>query len=155
MSEKLALGLTALMLGFLAIGCGTVCNLAGGLVHPDEEPRVYGGVQRDLGFIGEMAERKQSGNDSTSQGTGTSGAYGAIFTLAFMFAEPALSFVGDTLTLPITLWAEYRRDVEREAAESDKEPAPAPPGPLPAAIGKPEATEPAPAETRESEGQER
>jgi hypothetical protein len=26
-------------IGFLAIGCGTVCNLAGGFVHPDEEPK--------------------------------------------------------------------------------------------------------------------
>ena len=97
------LGLTAVAIAVLAVGCGTVCNLAGGLVHPDEEPKVYGGVQRDLDFFGKMLERKQSGNDSTSQGTGTSAAYGAMFLLAFMFAEPALSFVGDTLTLPITL----------------------------------------------------
>ncbi len=144
------LGLAALTIGFLAIGCGTVCNLAGGLVHPDEEPKVYGGVQRDLDFFTKAVERKQSGNDSTSQGTGTSGAYGAVFILAFMVAEPALSFVGDTLTLPITIWAEYRREVEREAEGSDEEPKPAPPAP--ASIGKPEGTEPAPAEARESEG---
>ena len=143
------LGLTAVTIAFLAIGCGTVCNLAGGFVHPDEEPKVYGGVQRDLDFFSKMVERKQSGSDSTSQGTGTSGAYGAVFVLAFMFAEPALSFVGDTLTLPITIWAEYRRDVEREAEDSDEEPAP--PGPLPASIGKPE-VQPAAAESRESEG---
>jgi hypothetical protein len=35
-------------------GCGTICNFAGGFVHPDE-PRVYGGVLRDLEILGDMA----------------------------------------------------------------------------------------------------
>src|SRR5262245_12507046 len=30
------------------LGCGTICNLAGGITNPDEEPRIYGGVIRDL-----------------------------------------------------------------------------------------------------------
>ena len=118
------LGLLALTIAFLAIGCGTVCNLAGGFVHPEDQPRVYGGMQIDLeGFQSLLNDHWSMNLGSSSSSSGQSTALVAIAVLGLMGAEPVLTFVGDTLTLPITLWAEYRRDVEREAAESDKEPA--------------------------------
>lgn len=40
----------------LAVGCGTVCNLAGGVIHPEDEPKVYGGMQRDLDFYSGMVD---------------------------------------------------------------------------------------------------
>jgi hypothetical protein len=39
---------TAVCVAVFSSGCGTVCNLAGGVLHPDKEPRVYGGLQLDL-----------------------------------------------------------------------------------------------------------
>ena len=87
------LGLLALTIAVLAIGCGTVCNLAGGFVHPEEEPKVYGGVQRDLGFIGEMASDPKGFNcPAGSQGA----AMTAIFILGMAAVDPVLSLVGDT-----------------------------------------------------------
>ena len=140
------LGLLALTIAVLAIGCGTVCNLAGGFVHPEEEPKVYGGVQRDLGFIGEMASDPKGFNCPAG---GQGAAMTAIFILGMAAVDPVLSLVGDTLTLPITLLVEHQREARKTSEQKAKM---ADADELPVTLGKPEATEPVAAEARESEG---
>jgi hypothetical protein len=68
-------------------GCGTICNFAG--VVPltgdsEERPTIYGGVQLDRVWIAKEAEKPRAGSH-------------------FNWKIDLLpSFVGDTLTLPIT-----------------------------------------------------
>lgn len=88
----------------LVNGCGTVCNFAGGILHPDREPRVYGGVQRDVEVIEEMSKPPGLGLSAGKS------AAGALVFLGVVLVDPAISFVADTLTLPITLYAEHRRE---------------------------------------------
>jgi uncharacterized protein YceK len=71
-------------------GCGTVCNLF------TKDPEVYGGVAFDLKFIASPRDTPLS----TSSG---SNGQGAVLLLALIPAELCLSFVGDTLTLPLTI----------------------------------------------------
>ena len=116
MRTSLNLLLTA-MLGVLPSGCGTVCNLGGGFLHPDTEPRIYGGVIRDV----EIIDSSGSGSSSlpllteTSNGKGRVLLAAAILTVAAV--DPVVSFVADTLTLPITVPLQYRRIVlQRESS---------------------------------------
>jgi len=92
-------------------GCGTVCNLAGGVTHPDQEPRVYGGVLRDLEFWEEVDEAPSS--SAPLLGSPHGDGRGAVLLLAALGAlavgEPALSFVGDTATLPLTIYLQNKR----------------------------------------------
>lgn len=108
-------GLAALAVGFQAIGCGTVCNLAGGLVHPEKEPVVYGGVQRDLEIIDKIVD-KGKGFNCPAGGQGE--AMTAVFLLGLVVVDPILSFVGDTLTLPITVLAEQWRETKKTDGEA-------------------------------------
>lgn len=55
-------GLAGLLICVPAGGCGTVCNLAGGVVHPDEEPKVYGGLERDGALIGSLLAPNANGS---------------------------------------------------------------------------------------------
>jgi uncharacterized protein YceK len=98
---------------FIAVGvsgCGTVCNLAGGVIHPDQELRVYGGVQRDV----EHFWCPPLLNENSSPGAGK----GAVLFLALIPVEFGLSFVGDTLTLPITI---PLQEIREAANKSDDE----------------------------------
>jgi len=91
---------TALIMGLTAVllsGCGTVCNLAGGIVHPDSEPRVYGGVQRDVAIIEEAVKAPPLTSQSTED------PKVVLWLLSIAAVDPILSFVADTLTLPITI----------------------------------------------------
>ena len=99
----LTLGITALVTG----GCGTVCNLAGGVVHPDEMPMVYGGVQVDAGCIGKI------GNGSAST---ADAAKGRLFLVGLGLVDMSVSFVADTLTLPLTVYVQQRRTAAEDAA---------------------------------------
>jgi uncharacterized protein YceK len=70
--------------GVLLVGCGTIRNLASG------DPDIYGGVQKDVAFIQ---------TPPTRQGVGVNPA-----TLAVLMpVDLCLSFVGDTLTLPVAI----------------------------------------------------
>jgi uncharacterized protein YceK len=95
-------GLAALVMLLLACflaGCGTITNLQCADTHDKESPRpgrVFGGVSRDVAW----AKRCFDGNPSPDS-SGASfkdqvkGAYYLTIDLPF-------SFIGDTLTLPIT-----------------------------------------------------
>ena len=139
------LGLAGLALVCFSGGCGTVCNLAGGFIHPDAAPKVYGGMQIDLEGFQELMDDHWSMTKSTSSGQST--AWMAIAVLGFMAAEPALTFVGDTLTLPIALLAEHFRKARKSGEEEAKV---AGEGGQPVTLGRPELTGSPPAESRES-----
>jgi hypothetical protein len=92
-------------------GCGTVCNLAGGVLHPDKEPRVYGGVLRDMELIEECVNAPQAESPSECPRT-------ELTFLVLGAADPILSFVGDTLTLPITIPLQNRRSAVTKNKEA-------------------------------------
>jgi uncharacterized protein YceK len=102
-------------------GCGTVCNLAGGITHPDEEPRIYGGVKRDMEILGEVVG-KQEPLFTESNANRADGGRGAIIGAAVLMtlgaADPVLSFVGDTLTLPITIPLEEIRTARQQKIDA-------------------------------------
>ena len=77
----------------LLSGCGTAFNLA------SEDPDNYGGVQRDLDLA----------NRTGSLGNGGTGKE-AVGRLALYGADVGLSFVGDTLTLPLAAYLRYRHE---------------------------------------------
>src|SRR5438128_5559240 len=97
----------------LLSGCGTVCNFAGGLIHPETEPRVYGGVQRDIEVIEGFSKEPlfPTGFPKASQSdSGAGAALVVAFFLGMIVADPVLSFIADTLTLPITVYVQHRRE---------------------------------------------
>jgi hypothetical protein len=114
---RIFLALVAALFAVSFGGCGTVCNLVGGFIHPQTEPRVYGGVTRDLEVIDHVVTDMQSGKQGS--GTGLSGTHerGAVFVAALLVSvtvgDPILSFVADTLTLPLTIPLQNRRIADR------------------------------------------
>jgi hypothetical protein len=97
-------------LAFALSGCGTTCNLAGGIVHPDTEPRVYGGVLRDM----EIIEKVVNCPASDRQYGGKSAVFLVAGAIVLGTGDPILSFVADTLTLPITIPLQRKRDALME-----------------------------------------
>jgi hypothetical protein len=91
-------------------GCGTVCNFAGGVVHPDREPRVYGGVQRDL----EIIEKAINAHPDNPPNMGK----GAVFLVALAAVDPMLCLFADTITLPITISIQYWRESSEKSNEA-------------------------------------
>jgi uncharacterized protein YceK len=95
---------------FALAGCGTVCNFA---VAPFSEPdghkfpAVYGGVQLDAAV---MSSKSQLVDLNGIHGEGPAAAV----LIGCVLAEFPLTFIGDTLTLPITLWIERRRNAARD-----------------------------------------
>lgn len=83
-------------------GCGTVCNFAGGIVHPDQEPRIYGGIQRDMNIIETAVTTKPDNPPNMGKA--------AVVILALALVDPIVSLVADTLTLPITIPIQYWRE---------------------------------------------
>jgi hypothetical protein len=79
----------------LASGCGTICNVASG-----NADRPYGGVALDLAVL-------SSKRDTPLVSNGCDGG-GVVFLFAFAGGELALSFVGDTLLLPLALYLEHK-----------------------------------------------
>lgn len=100
---KKALLAIALAIGAAGLsGCGTVCNLAEGVVTPDYEPKIYGGVQRDIKALA-------TAMDGPTQTTSIpAGIYLLIVGLAV--ADPVLSLAGDTVTLPLTIYLQVRKN---------------------------------------------
>jgi hypothetical protein len=117
-------------------GCGTICNFAGGLIHPETEPKVYGGVQRDLRIIEEACEACQKPASRPS----TDDPRLAVVFVAVALTDPLVSFVADTLTLPLTAYIQQRR----EAVLNSDDGLPPPPTPGAAedvSLGKPRPVE--------------
>ncbi len=83
----------------LLSGCGTVCNLASG--NPDN----YGGVQRDLQFASDAPD-KGFFYRARPWDTG----WTAACALALYGADLSLSFVADTLTLPLATYLRHRHE---------------------------------------------
>jgi len=79
-------------------GCGTLCNFGAAVLPlPDDGksyPAVYGGVQFDLAVL-------TSSRDTPISSGGDAKGIGII--AACLLADVPASFIGDTLTLPITL----------------------------------------------------
>jgi uncharacterized protein YceK len=93
-------------------GCGTVCNLAGGVTQPDVEPRVYGGVQRDFEVLSDVCSSTFHPSGGTLSGDGKAAAFWSACLLTAFAGDPILSLVGDTLTLPVTIPLQNRRIAE-------------------------------------------
>lgn len=98
-------------------GCGTIGNFADGIAHPEDGPRIYGGIQKDVEFLDQVASGAKT--DLTlpfvpASGGGEQGALGLAFACALYAAEPILSFAADTATLPITIRAQKKRAAARK-----------------------------------------
>jgi uncharacterized protein YceK len=108
--SRLAATLLAISLAACASGCGTVLNLA------DKEPMAYGGLKRDFewleAFTGLDAPAINKNPQTVNQGRAN------WMLLGLSLLDPPLTIVGDTVTLPLTLWLENRRAQER-SRESD------------------------------------
>jgi hypothetical protein len=141
--------LSAWLMGLTALagsGCGTVCNFAGGLIHPDTEPRVYGGVQRDLEVIEGLSSKPLFPNGfPTSPGNGAGAALVFGGCLAVLVADPLLSFLGDTLTLPLTAYVQHCREAS-SGSPSAEELLPGIARPTPPVLGEPWSVDPGKAE---------
>jgi uncharacterized protein YceK len=107
-------------------GCGTVCNLAGGVTQPDVEPRVYGGVQRDFEVLSDVCSTTFHPGGSTLSGDGKTAAFLSAILAAAFVGDPILSFVADTLTLPVTIPLQNRRIAEEEKDRSGDTTVPSP-----------------------------
>jgi uncharacterized protein YceK len=83
------LALLAIVSAGLVAGCGSICNYASG------DPEVYGGPQFDI----------QCALTPTNNATD---GKGAAILAGLLCADVGLSFVFDTLTLPLTLYLRHR-----------------------------------------------
>jgi hypothetical protein len=89
--------LTALCLN----SCGTIANLA------SKDPQVFGGLQKDA----ELLTGVHPSPTPVVHGDGRA----VLFFLALVAAEPCLTLVGDTVTLPLVLWLQHEPlDGEKE-----------------------------------------
>lgn len=97
--RKMVIALGAVVVSMSLSGCGKTCNFAGATLPPLELtttlPAVYGGVQLDAAVMTQFRPT------TTSSLT--------VLFAACLIADFPLSFVGDTLTLPLTLWIDRRR----------------------------------------------
>jgi hypothetical protein len=100
-----------------ATGCGTLCNFAAGIEHPDSEPSIYGGVRRDIDFATEVVSSRPEGD----AGPDKNAVVLALACVGLAGAEAAASFCADTATLPITVALQNKRaDArKREAKQAE------------------------------------
>jgi uncharacterized protein YceK len=97
-------------------GCGTVCNLA------SKSPDNYGGVQRDIKFAadastnGGLLSGENSGSGTPLGENSAGGALIALAILAVYGADLSLSFVADTLTLPLASYLRQRYEGATDSA---------------------------------------
>ncbi len=77
-------------------GCGTICNLA------SSDPQVYGGPEKDIEI---WSERGMPRGQNV----------GAFAFLGLCLADLPVSLVGDTLTLPLAIYLQQRRDASRDS----------------------------------------
>jgi hypothetical protein len=126
------MNLIAALTAIAAAGCGTTCNLAGGFTHPDSEPAIYGGVQRDLKIVDDLVGKNESEAATDPRGI--------LIAVSLGLTEGVLTVVGDTLTLPITVYLQDRRASKAAADQKETHSAELanPPG-FSATLGRPSA----------------
>jgi hypothetical protein len=91
--------LVAAALAVTSIGCGTLANFG------SDQPQPFGGVARDTAFLVTPAKTNfHSGDDGR----------GAAFFLGIWAADLCLSGVADTLTLPLFVYWEKKREREEK-----------------------------------------
>jgi uncharacterized protein YceK len=88
-------------------GCGTICNF----VARKGDPEVYGGVLYDM-----------EGHVPLHFGVGSGDPRGLLLVLAWIPVEFGLSFVGDTVTLPLVIAMRHE-----DQPPDDDDPPPSPP----------------------------
>jgi len=116
--------LVVILVALSSNGCGTVCNLAGGVLHPDNEPRIYGGVIRDVEIIDKIVNKPPPDRPGTLNGSGIhGGGWGAgvvlVAIVSVVAMDPVISLIADTLTLPITIPLQNRRIAQQEDKSGD------------------------------------
>jgi uncharacterized protein YceK len=115
-------------LALLFCGCGTIANLAGvkqGILSPREDPKyeVYGGIQNDLESARSLFTKDSSKENEKPEtvleqiGHSINDAECFLISSGFLAVELPLSFVGDTLTLPITI--QKTLDKQRKQSSGD------------------------------------
>jgi uncharacterized protein YceK len=87
--------LVVMALSLVLCGCGTITTFV------DAEPAVYGGVRKDISWMTEGGPGSSSG--PLFQLKEGDDPRGVLILLGLLAMEPAMSFVADTLTLPITI----------------------------------------------------
>jgi hypothetical protein len=107
--KKVRLAVIVAIAAALSSGCGTICNLTLSWAKDKEDrgPQPYGGVQTDVAIL----EKLNLGGlhlGGPTAGNAKSGLL-AVGVVGLLLMDPALSFVGDTLTLPIPLYLQDRR----------------------------------------------
>jgi hypothetical protein len=98
-------GVTGAVAAILATGCGTFGNLAGGIRDPENRPTVYGGV-RHPPWVEYLLDYDQRTHSKL-----------VLVWWPLWVADGGLSFVGDTLTLPLTAYLNDKRVAERQSRE--------------------------------------
>jgi uncharacterized protein YceK len=87
-----ALGLAVVCLS----GCGTAANLSGG-IQGWRNAQIYGGVRRDVKSAGQFVADNWTSESDFQQDVGT------VVGVGLISLDVPFSFIGDTLTLPITI----------------------------------------------------
>lgn len=113
------------VLAMFLTSCGTVCNLAGGIVHPDREPRVYGGFIRDVEIIDAVVSAPPVVDIRRGDPRGAALIAAAIISVAAV--DPILSLAADTLTLPVTIPLQERRIAREKESNPAASSRPVPP----------------------------
>jgi uncharacterized protein YceK len=94
-------------------GCGTVFNLA------SKDPEIYGGPQKDFQFM--MTPRNGGATQAVAvwplpSGSASTGAPAWLFPL--VLADIPLSFIGDTLTLPLAVYLRQNEHPREDATQA-------------------------------------
>ncbi len=110
--KRTGIGAILALAAALCSGCGTVFNLTDGVFQPnadpeDSGPKVYGGVKADFDYF--------AGGQTTGLDVSKASA-------VLLVAELPMTLIGDTLTLPIAIWAQEKRAAavaERQASQKE------------------------------------
>ena len=92
-------GASAFLAALVASGCGTVANLKTG------EPELYGGVQKDVQLL-ETPHTPEQGVGIRNLGP------------LVLFVDLPLSFVGDTLTMPLAIYEWHRGEGHQDKSDA-------------------------------------
>jgi uncharacterized protein YceK len=98
-----------------ASGCGTVCNLASG------DPQIYGGPQADIMMA--LTPAHGAGDTPPSparEGDATAEGFNGSWPFLLVLADIPLSLVGDTMTLPLTVYLRQNKHPKPDRAADRK-----------------------------------
>jgi uncharacterized protein YceK len=98
-------------------GCGTVFNLT------SNSPDNYGGVKHDLQFAADVSEKggllsgfEKDNPGASAKDLSEAGGVFALVALALYGTDLSLSFVADTLTLPLANYLRQRQEGSTDSA---------------------------------------